>query len=102
MAPTDQGGMFLPKDDEDLRAWVIEDPWDWVSYFFEHRDEVFIEVYAYDDGDPGEWFPWIPEKDSQICSKYDKRRIPMYDIIFREMGLRLPFSDFQVAVFRHL
>ena len=26
----------------------------------------------------------------------------MYDIVFREMGLRLPFSNFEVAVFRHL
>ena len=26
----------------------------------------------------------------------------MYDIVFREMGLRLRFSDFEVAVFRHL
>ena len=26
----------------------------------------------------------------------------MYDIVFREMGLRLPFSDFEVVVFRHL
>ena len=26
----------------------------------------------------------------------------MYDIMFWEMGLRLPFSDFGVAVFRHL
>ena len=26
----------------------------------------------------------------------------MYDIVFWEMGLRLPFSDFEVAVFRDL
>ena len=26
----------------------------------------------------------------------------MYDIVFREMRLRLPFSDFEVAVFRYL
>ena len=26
----------------------------------------------------------------------------MYEIVFCEMGLRLPFSDFEVAVFWHL
>ena len=26
----------------------------------------------------------------------------MYDIVFHVMGLRLPFSDFEVAVFKHL
>ena len=26
----------------------------------------------------------------------------MYDIVFQEMGLRLPFSDFEVAIFRDL
>ena len=26
----------------------------------------------------------------------------MYDIVFREMGLRLPFSNFEVSVFRNL
>ena len=49
MAPVDQGVPFPPDDDEDLRSWVMQDPWDWVSYFFEHRDEVFTKVYAHDD-----------------------------------------------------
>ena len=102
MAPADQGGLFLSEDDEEPQTWVKEDPWDSVSYFFEHQDEVFTEVYAYNDGGRQKWLVLIPGKDSQICSKYDNRRIPMYDIVFLEMGLRLPFLDFQVAIFQHL
>ena len=102
MASTDRGGLFAPRDDEDPRAWVTDDPWHWPSYFFDHRDDVFTEVYTHEDGNREEWLLYILGKDSSICSKYNKRRIPIYDIVFREMGIRLPFSDFEVAVFRHL
>ena len=54
------------------------------------------------EGAKDEWSVWIPGKESRICLEYDARRIPMYDILFGEMGLQLPFSDFKVAVFRHL
>ena len=72
IAPTDQGGLFPPEENEDLRYWVTQDPWDWPSYFFEHRDDVFTEVDAHESRNRGEWSLYIPGKDSRICSKYDK------------------------------
>ncbi|CAI8618871.1 unnamed protein product [Vicia faba] len=39
-----QGGLFAPNNDEDLRTWVIEDPWDHGCYFIEHWDNVFTNV----------------------------------------------------------
>ena len=60
MASVDQGSLFSLEDDEDLRTWVANDPWDWPSYFFEHQDDVFIEVYAHEDGNRGEWLLYIP------------------------------------------
>ena len=63
---------------------------------------MFTDVYVHEEGPREELSLYIPGKDKRICSRYDKRQIPMYDIVFRELGLRLPFSDFEVAVFRHL
>ena len=97
-----EGCLFPPGDEEDLQAWVTNDPLEWPSYFFEHRDDVFIKVYTHEEGNQGEWSLYIPEKESIIFLKYDRRWIPMYDIVFWEMGLQLPFSDFEVAVFKHL
>ena len=54
MASANQGGVFPPGDDKDLRAWVANDPWNLPSYFFEHRDDVFTEVYTCEDGNQGE------------------------------------------------
>ena len=102
MTFADQGCLFPPGEGEDPRAWVANDPWEWSSYFFEHQDDVFTEVYTHEEGNQGEWSLYIPGKESRICSKYDRRWTPMYDIIFREMGLSLPFSDFKVVVFMHL
>ena len=34
--------------------------------------------------------------------KYDVNQFPMYEILFRDLGLRLPFTDLQAAVFEHL
>ena len=98
----DHGSLFPPGGEEDPRDWVTNDPWDWPSYFYKHGEDVFTDVYTHEEGAQEERSLYIPGKESRICSKYDRRQIPMYDIVFREMGLRLPFSDFEVAIFRHL
>lgn len=43
----------------------------------------------------------IPNEDEQVCSTYAPDMIPMYEIIFRDMRFRLPFTDFQISVFNH-
>ena len=98
----DHGSLFPHGDEEDPRDWVVNDPCEWRSYFYEHGEDVFMDVYTHEEGAPEEWSLYIPGKESRICSKYDRRRSPMYNIVFHEVGLRLPFSDCKVAVFRHL
>ena len=41
-------------------------------------------------------------RDARICLEFTQDAFPMYEIIFRDLGLRLPFNDFQVEVFNHL
>ena len=51
MAPTDQGGLFAPNNDEDMMTWVMEDPWDHGCCFIEHQDDIFINVSLYSASD---------------------------------------------------
>ena len=43
-----------------------------------------------------------PTRDARICSEFTQDAFPMYEIVFKDLGLRLPFNDFQVGVFNHL
>ncbi|KAL5058119.1 hypothetical protein RYX36_029723, partial [Vicia faba] len=43
-----------------------------------------------------------PSIDARICSEFTEYGFPMYEIMFRDLGLKLPFSDFQAGVFCHL
>ena len=43
-----------------------------------------------------------PSIDARICSEFTEYGFPMYEIVFRDLGLKLPFSDFQVGMFSHL
>ena len=43
-----------------------------------------------------------PSIDARIFSEFTEYGFPMYEIVFRDLGLTLPFSDFQAGVFCHL
>ncbi|PNX87460.1 hypothetical protein L195_g043549, partial [Trifolium pratense] len=44
----------------------------------------------------------IPTARHRICSNWAWGTIPMYEIAFKHLGVRLPFSDLEVSIFRHL
>jgi hypothetical protein len=61
---------------------------------------LFTEI-----GDPGRdlWDIAILAKQRRICHALKERGVfTMYQIAFEEFGYRMPFSDFEVAVFDHL
>ena len=80
------------------------------SYFNAHWDEVFDGVAWYGlEGDAvneeerrEDWEVYIPAAVHRICSIYEADCIPVFDIWFRELGFRLPFTDLQVGIFDHL
>lgn len=37
-----------------------------------------------------------------MCDTYTHNLIPMYEIVFREMGFRVSFTDFLISDFNHL
>lgn len=44
----------------------------------------------------------IPLVKSKICSCYEGNIIHMYEVVFKEMGFRMPFLDFQKEVMKWL
>jgi len=47
-----------------------------------------------------DWEVLLPSTSDRVCSEYENHVFPMYEVVFKDMGFRLPFSDFQREVFR--
>jgi len=47
-----------------------------------------------------DWEVVLPITFYRVCSEYENHIFPMYEVVFKDMGFRLPFSDFQREVFR--
>ncbi|GAU48106.1 hypothetical protein TSUD_133260 [Trifolium subterraneum] len=87
---------------EDNIDWVADDPRTTPSKF--EFKENFPEDLFTDIEDPGHanWEVRIPGAKQRICSAFKNGGFPVYQITFEHMGLRLPFSDLEVAVFNYL
>ncbi|MCI28714.1 hypothetical protein A2U01_0049916 [Trifolium medium] len=58
---------------------------------------MFTDISIADD-----WEIRIPRESRRICTVWGWGTIPMYQTTFEDLGFRMPFSDFETAVFRHL
>lgn len=73
-------------------------------YFARDSSDVHTEVGGHvgEDGNLVE-NDWIFSAiDERVYDVYSLDLISMYEIIFREMGFRVPFKKFQISVFNHL
>ncbi|GAU11976.1 hypothetical protein TSUD_196000 [Trifolium subterraneum] len=86
--------------DGDDYAWVADEPRTTVSKFSLNGGEGMFRTVQHSSTD--DWKACIPNTNRRICSKFQWGSFPMYQIAFEQMGYRLPFSDFEVAVFRYL
>ncbi|GAU25845.1 hypothetical protein TSUD_31090 [Trifolium subterraneum] len=89
--------MNLPSINE--FAWVADEPRTTVWKFSITGGGIFKTVQHPPLED---WKACVPSMNRRICSKFQWGSFPMYQIAFEHMRYRLPFSDFEVAVFRHL
>ena len=48
------------------------------------------------------WEVNFPNASDRICSKYTSKCIPMYEIVFKKIGFRLPFSPLFVTLLQWL
>ncbi|RHN59984.1 hypothetical protein MtrunA17_Chr4g0020141 [Medicago truncatula] len=37
----------------------------------------------------------LPSTSDRVCSEYENHVFPMYEVVFKDMSFRLPFSEFQ-------
>ena len=99
--PSETLGEYMPIDEDTPPQseddWVAPEPEEYVSEFADFPLEAFTQL-----GTEGDWAVHLPEHDDRICSSFRDDMFPMYEYVFKEMRLRLPFSDFQIAVFNHL
>ena len=78
-------------------AWLGNESLETKSVFSEGgTSEIpFSSVGRYED-----WEVVLPCISDRVCSKYENYVFPMYEVVFKDMSFRLPFSDFQREVFR--
>ncbi|GAU18187.1 hypothetical protein TSUD_248880 [Trifolium subterraneum] len=95
-----QASALTSNVDGDDYTWVADEPRTTISKFsLNGGDGMFRTVQRPPTDD---WKTCIPNTNRRICSKFQWGSFPMYQIAFEHMGYRLPFSDFEVAVFRYL
>jgi hypothetical protein len=51
-------------------------------------------------GEGRDWELILPSTSDRVCSEYGNYIFPMYEVVFKDIGFRLPFSNFQREVLR--
>jgi len=79
---------------EELDSSWIRDKSLWTPFiyvFLQTGEALFVDV----DSQSGEdWEVCLPTVGCRIFSRYMENMIPIYEVVFEEMGFRLPLSDF--------
>lgn len=52
-------------------------------------------------GGPLEWLVLPVSGEKRLCSYFDDRMVPFHECMFTRIGLRWPFSEFEVVVLKH-
>jgi len=76
-------------------TWPGEEPLEMESSFAlnETREIPFTSIGRIED-----WEVVLPSTSDRVCSEYQNYLFPMYEVVFKDMGFQLPFSDFQREV----
>ena len=77
--------------------WISPEATEFRSIFADHPQGAFTNV-----GEPGDWKVHFPTEDDRVCSDFSSECFCVYEFLFKDLGLRLPFSEFQMAVLCHL
>lgn len=82
--------------------WVGCEPQLITSRYAEDGVIGFFKVEDMAEGAVRHWESFPPDATQRICSAYRKLRFPMYEFAFKEVGMRLPFNDFEIGIFNFL
>lgn len=53
-------------------------------------------------GESSLWGLTIPSDEDMICNEYGNCTIPLYEYHFSSLGVRFPFTAFEVGVFNYI
>lgn len=79
--------------------WIRDEPTISISAF---ALEGSAEIPFANMGPSENWEVVVPDISDCICSRYTKNCIPMYEVVFKELGFLLPFTRFVSQVFQWL
>jgi hypothetical protein len=88
--------------DEDPLGWVAPGPRETASQITSSALGVFTIVEERAEGAPCHWRAWSPLEEKRVCSEFSEDGFAMYEYVFKELGLRLPFSELAMNIFGHL
>jgi hypothetical protein len=88
--------------DEYPLGWVAPGPRETASQITSSALGVLTIVEERAEGAPCHWRAWSPLEEKRVCSEYSEDGFAMYEYVFKELGLRLPFSDLAMNIFGHL
>ncbi|RHN60180.1 hypothetical protein MtrunA17_Chr4g0022721 [Medicago truncatula] len=80
-------------------SWVGKETLGVASHFSVDGATMILDCAI---GKREDWEILLPNVFDRVFSRFSANRIPMYEVVFREVGFRLPFSPFQVSVFEWL
>ena len=72
-----------------------EEPFETKSVFSEGGTS---EIPFSSVGRSQDWEVVLPSTSDRVCLDYEDHVFPIYEVVFKDMGFRLPFSDFQHEV----
>jgi hypothetical protein len=80
--------------------WVGPDPRGTVLAITSTSPGVFTVL----EEDPAveKFTAYAPKSWRRVCSELKVLGCYMYEVVFKDLGLRLPFSQFEIKVFKHL
>lgn len=91
----EEGNVLLEPEEVPVGYCVTPEPLGMVSHFVNHHEEAFVQVAEERDphGEGPDWMVIFPEKHEHICLIYETYRFPIYEFLFKDLGMRIPFSD---------
>jgi len=78
-----------------VSSWLGEEPMETESSFSINGTG---EIPFFSVGEAQDWEVVLPSTSDRACLEYQNHVFPMYEVDFKDMGFRLPFSDFQREV----
>ncbi|RHN51864.1 hypothetical protein MtrunA17_Chr6g0473831 [Medicago truncatula] len=78
-------------------SWWGEEPLEIESVF---ANDGVGEIPFESIGDVEDWEWMLPSTFDRVCSVYKNHTFPMYEVVFKDLGFRLPFSEFKREMLR--